>query len=448
MTLTLQLFHGGQWHDAAELEIENTAAGRQSAVIMSYLTDYAIDWMGRDDEHACSLNLPVELMLRYRQPHWFAFLDDIMPSGASRRYWVDRLGLQNKSLHEQDYALLINGTIAPVGNLRIKEAIPPKPPESRLAHRRFALNDIVERHTDFLEYAQQMGAAGGGATGAGGEAPKLLLRRNSRDEVWIDTWQEDLHARDSHYLVKFPRGNRTSIDCDILRAEYHYYRELHAMGLDTIDVRGLELREGSRYPSLWLPRFDVAFVAGERTLFGLESLYSILEKPPGAFLNHFESIDALIDKCQRYHQANRIGVTFDTARFVIEWVKRDLLNVVFGNSDNHGRNTALIKRPDDVWLAPIYDFAPMKADPEGVTRLLQWGTPCEEGGQFDWRMIARRLNAYVPEAILLGELRQLGQHLQGLKQRLQQRGVPASILEMPVMSFDYLDDKLDAWGLA
>ena len=39
---------------------------KQKGYITDELTDYAIDWMGRDDEHACSLNLPVELMLLYR----------------------------------------------------------------------------------------------------------------------------------------------------------------------------------------------------------------------------------------------------------------------------------------------------------------------------------------------------------------------------------------------
>lgn len=447
MPLTIQIFHHGQWHDAAELTLADPPLGRQGAAQLGYETGYAIAWMSRDDEHACSLRLPVELMLVYRATPWFGFLDDIMPSGASRRYWVARLGLADLPAREQDYELLRHGTIAPVGNLRIKESLPALPAESRLRNLRFPLLDVVERHTDFLEYAQQLGAASGGATGAGGEAPKLLLRCSQNDEIWIDTFQDDLINRDTHYLVKFPRGRRTAIDGDILRAEYHYYREVAALGFETVDTQRLRLIEGSQYPSLWIPRFDVDFIDGRRTLYGMESLYALLEKPPGAFLNHFEVIRTLVDMLGSQYRISELDAEFDTEALVIELVKRDLLNVAFGNSDNHGRNTALIKRPQGIWLSPIYDFAPMKADPEGIPRSTQWGSPYEEGGRFDWPAIAHQLADLVPPETLLGELRFLANKLTGLKQRLQARGVPSSILEMPTMGFDYLDDKLRRWGL-
>nr|WP_298411391.1 HipA N-terminal domain-containing protein [uncultured Halomonas sp.] len=222
--LTLQIFHDDTWRDAAELHIDNPDAGRSSSARLGYTTDYALEWMGRDDEHACSLRLPVELMLNHRSPSWFGFLDDIMPAGASRRYWVTQLGMQGQSAQAQDFALLKHGSIAPVGNLRIKESLPELPSHSRLRQLRFAQEEVVERHSDFLEYAQQMGAASGGATGAGGEAPKLLLRITADNSVWIDTWQDDPANLDRHYLVKFPRGSRSAIDADILRAEYHFYQ--------------------------------------------------------------------------------------------------------------------------------------------------------------------------------------------------------------------------------
>ena len=65
-----------------------------------------------------------------------------------------------------------------------------------------------------------------------------------------------------------------------------------------------------------------------------------------------------------------------------------MLNGRFGNSDNHGRNTALLKKPDSIRLAPISDFAPMNADPEGTMRLSQWGAPLEEGFRFNGRAMA------------------------------------------------------------
>lgn len=437
--LTLQLFIKGRWHDAAQLNIQHPHRGRESPSLLAYNFDYAVEYLDRNDYASCSLNYPVMLIGSYAARPWFTFLDDIMPAGASRRYWIQQLGLQGKSAAEQDFWLLKSGTIAPVGNQRIKESIPALPAQSQLRDRRFPSEWAIERDSDFLAYAQQMGAASGGATGAGGEAPKLLLRYTPQDEVWIDTWQDDVHNQDVHYLVKYPRGARSAIDCDILRAEYHYYHELASMGFDTIPCEKMKLCEGSRYPSLWLPRFDVSYIAGEKVMYGLESVYSIMRKPPGSYLNHFEVISTLITHLNPDRRAQEA--------FVIEWVKRDMLNIAFGNSDNHGRNSAILKKDTGMWLAPIYDFAPMKADPEGVVRTTQWGAPFEEGGQYQWQQIAAALDDLVPSDRLLAELAVLARQLIGLKERLLQRGIPASILTMPALGFDYLDQRIEGWQL-
>lgn len=437
--LTLQLHVDGCWQDAALLEVKEPRKGRESSALLAYEFDYASQYLDRDDHASCSINYSVMLIGSHFSQPWFSFLDDIMPAGASRRYWVARLGLQTKSPAEQDYALLKAGTIAPVGNLRIKESLPRLPAESQLKTRRFPAEWAVERDTDFLEYAQQMGAASGGATGAGGEAPKLLLRRNDNCEVWIDTWQDDMQSQDTHYLVKYPRGARSAIDCDILRAEYHFYHELHALGIDTIRTDNMLLSEGERYPSLWLPRFDVDFIGKSKVLYGLESVYSIMKKPPGSYLNHFDVINALVEKLSLTDTGRK--------RLVIEWVKRDMLNIAFGNSDNHGRNSAVLKKPDGMWLAPIYDFAPMKADPEGIVRTTQWGPPYEEGGVFQWHLIATRLDEFVPQSELLNALKKLAESLLGLKSRLAARGVPSSILEMPGIGFNFLDQRIAGWKL-
>lgn len=437
--LTLQLYIDGLWQDAALLDVKEPRKGRESAALLAYDFDYASQYLDRNDLASCSLNNAVMLIGSHFSQPWFGFIDDIMPAGASRRYWIAQLGLQSKSPAEQDYALLKAGTIAPIGNLRVKESLPQLPEESQLKTRRFPAEWAIERDTDFLEYAQQMGAASGGATGAGGEAPKLLLRRTENSEVWIDTWQDDLHIQDTHYLVKYPRGSRSEIDCDILRAEYHFYHEIHSLGINTISTRKMLLCEGERYPSLWLPRFDVDFVAGKKVLFGLESVYSIMEKPPGSYLNHFDVIRTLIDKLQLTGGERK--------RLVIEWVQRDMLNIAFGNSDNHGRNSAIIKKPDGMWLAPVYDFAPMKADPEGVVRTTQWGSPYEEGGHFQWHLIAAQLDELIPQHELLQAMKMLAESLRGLKTRLAARGVPASILEMPGIGFNFLDQRIAGWQL-
>lgn len=447
MRLTIQIHLHHEWRDAAVLELPEPRRGTAGAAGLAYLQEHALDWMFRDDEHACSMVLPVELMLTHRASRWFGFLEDIMPAGASRRFWVAHLGLQDLPAGQQDAMLLAHGTIAPVGNLRIKEAVPSLPPGSGLRERRFELASVVERHADFLEYAQQMGAASGGATGAGGEAPKLLLRCAADDSVWIDTWQDDPVQPDAHLLVKFPRGRRGPDDCDILRAEYHYYQELAALGVDTIDTAGMRLIEGERYPSLWLPRFDVEWREARWRRHGLESVYSLLGAAPGTHLEQFRVLRRLVAMLEGQYRVAELGETFDREGFVIEWVRRDLLNVAFGNSDNHGRNMALLKRPEGIWLSPVYDFAPMKADPEGVVRTTRWGTPFEEGGEFDWHAIADALEDLVPPERLMASLRAQAADLVGLAARLRERGVPERILAMPAVGLTTLDARLERWRL-
>lgn len=440
-TLTVQLLIDDTWIDAATLTLPNPKLGVSAASKLGYDLDYALKHLENIDLHACSLLLPIQLMIEHESPRWFCFLEDIMPSGAARRFWVNHLGLKGLPEGEQDVLLLEKGTIAPVGNMRIKEALPSFDARSTLKERRFTVKDVVDRDSDFLEYAQQMGAISGGATGAGGEAPKLLIRCSDSDEVWIDSFQDQPENPDSYYLVKFPRNRRTSDDCDILRAEYHFYHELANMGVETISTENMHLIEGERYPSLWLPRFDVVWQHGKWQRLGMESVYSIMNKPAGSYLGHFDVVRTLSSILSASTN------DFNVEVFVREWVRRDLLNVAFGNSDNHGRNSAALKAKGSVWLAPVYDFAPMKADPEGVVRTTRWGSPFEEGGEFRWTLIAEQLADLCSEEILMQELRDTAVALVGLKARLQERGVPKRILDMPAIGFEYLEEKLKRWEL-
>jgi len=437
MKLTIQTRLDQAWHDAAILSLPDSESGSRGNAELSYSSlEYALEHLGERRLSACSLLLPVMIAETYRSKPWFRFLDDIMPAGAARRHWVNTLGIADQTGPRQDARLLAAGTIAPVGNLRIKESVPEKIPASQLRHYRFTIADVVERQTDFLEYAQEMGAASGGATGAGGEAPKLLLRCSPQNEIWIDTWQDEPHILDQHYLVKFPRNQRSEIDCDILRTEYHYYHELHAMGVDTIDVNKIRLIEGSRYPSLWIPRFDVSYGSGQEKRYGLESIYSIMQKESGSYLNQFDVVRRLSSVIQQVEQKS------DVAEFTCEWVRRDLLNIAFGNSDNHGRNSAILKSTNSIRLAPVYDFAPMKADPEGVTRSTKWGIPFEEGGNFRWIEIAEALSDLAPPEQILEVLRAQAQDLKGLADRLRARGASEPLLSMPTFGFQSLEKRL------
>lgn len=445
-SLTLQAFLTQQWQDIAELTFDEF-----NLIEVAYLGDYSFQHYLADNWHAFSINYPVELFGYRGDNGWLPILDDIIPAGAGRRYWLNYLGLAHLSEPEQNFRLLQSATIAPIGHLRIKQAVENLPIGE---NRSFDIEEVVNRHADFLDYANQMGAIAGGATGAGGEAPKLVLRVTSNDKVWIDHQQladGPYDAQDSYYLVKFPRGTRSEIDCDILRAEYHYYQELASLGFDTIETTQMRLIEGERYPSLWLPRFDVRQnKQGQIQRLAMESVYAMLKQQPATRLYHGQTIRALIDIMNKSNMTTE-GFKLDKTAFVIEWVKRDLLNIAFGNSDNHGRNTAFLRGEHSIWLSPIYDFAPMKADPEGIARSMIWqndnGQTLELGGHYNFIAICESLADLIEPSVLLDELKQTAEQLVDLPKRLQQRGVSEKILSHPAIAFDYLPKRLQDWGL-
>lgn len=446
-SLTVQAFLANQWVDIALITFPQSERDNWRLTELEYFSEYAIEYLDADDHHAVSINHPVSLFFDDNgTPGWLKFIDDIIPSGASRRYWVNQLDLDGLTPQQQNFILLKYGTISPVGNLRIKESLPDYHPE--IENISFTVSDVVNRATDFLDYAQLRGAAAGGATGAGGEAPKLLLRCSEDSRIWIDSWQNDPANTDHYYLVKYPRGRRSEIDCDILRAEYHFYHEITALGYNTIPIKNMRLEEGVNYPSLWLPRFDIQKnIDNTLKRYAMESVYSMLRKAPGTALEHEVTLRELIQKIECSNMVQEKSCRFDYEVFIIEWVRRDLLNIIFGNSDNHGRNTAFLRDEKCIMLAPVYDFAPMKADPEGIPRSIKWAAPLEIGGNYNFPLIANHLADLLPEDRLLNALRETAASLIGLPERLKARGVPESILTMPSIGFNFINDKLSRWGL-
>lgn len=182
----------------------------------------------------------------------------------------------------------------------------------------------------------------------------------------------------------------------------------------------------------------------------MESVCAMLKQQPATRLYHGQTIRALIDIVDKSNMTDE-GLIFDKSAFVTEWVKRDLLNIVFGNSDNHGRNTAFLRDEQSIWLSPIYDFAPMKADPEGIARSIIWqndnGQTLESGGRYNFIAICESLLDLIEPSILLEELKQTAEKLVDLPNRLQQRGVSEKILLHPAIAFDYLPKRLQDWGL-
>lgn len=82
---------------------------------------------------------------------------------------------------------------------------------------------------------------------------------------------------------------------------------------------------------------------------------------PGSYLLHTDALNHLVRLWQKTGQGAQIG------DMIFEYLQRDLLNQILGNSDNHGRNTSILRNGTGLKLAPIYDLAPMVMDDEGVT---------------------------------------------------------------------------------
>ena len=142
--LTLETFLDGAWHRAATLEFPEASAGDQGRCYFEFDYDYLERWLGSGRHDVSpSVALPLEFgptSLR----RWPSFLDDLRPMGSARRWWLNQLNLPDAP--GSDLELLQRGTIAPVGNCRVAEAVPVKTE----APRRFTAQAVIEREQDFI----------------------------------------------------------------------------------------------------------------------------------------------------------------------------------------------------------------------------------------------------------------------------------------------------------
>ena len=374
MRCTVEIFLDGRWLKAGFFELDesqiNLGAGGSGRF------DYDIDYAVKNiDQPYCQVGVryPVNFEL-YRESRWPAFLLDLLPSGAGRRVWVKRLNLiDNESA---DWSLLLKAAGNPPGNLRIREASE----RSLVDHPGFEKSDIVNRHEDFIEYAEKNGALVAGATDVQGEAPKFLMSRDCRGK-----WHPDGALPDSEvekfWLIKFPRGT-TDQDRLILKNEAPYYEVARSFGLRTGEP--LEFADNS----LFISRFDRAVRMGQVERYGLETMASAIA------LSSFGRYGSHLSFCRAIAEHS----SFPDEE-ILEYLMRDILNVALRNTDNHGRNTALIKYPSGkIGLSPLYDFAPMFLDPEGIARATRWDGVLEtEIGRPAWGRIAEALSVYVTE---------------------------------------------------
>ncbi len=357
--VVIEIHHGGHWHEVATFEKWGT---------LTYNIDYVLTYMDTDRlVDRVGVHYPISFA-DFKHTGWPAFLLDLLPAGPARAYWVDQLHLRDDEA--ADWPLLCFAAGCPPGNLRIASANPPK----IIEHPGFERNDIIERNIDFIEYAEANGALIAGASSIQGQAPKFLLVEDHRGKWHAEGALAESQVR-RHWLVKFPRGKKEA-DRQVLRNEAPYYEVARAFGLKT--ATELIFMEDS----LFIKRFDRKVTNSGIERYGLESMASICEfNTFGQRIPHNTFCDLLPE------------YVVDPRQDLLEYIKRDILNLALGNTDNHGRNTAVIKRPNGTSaLSPLFDFAPMFLDPEGIPRSSRWRQE-KATGDPEWGLIAETLNA-------------------------------------------------------
>lgn len=397
----IELYARGSWHEAAKVELRSGTSRRQPTWL-SYDLDYASHTLGRTGLSAVSERYPVSFEL-HDEVTFPAFTVDLMPQGEARRGLEARLRRDGRE--PSDWTVLMFGARNPVGNLRVKQSVVAGVGDPIGVTR----TEVVERGDAYREWAEARGLPMTGSSDTGGASPKLLLTADADGLLHADgVLPDELAAK--HYIVKFPRG-RTRRDAQVLANEAPY--------LELARMLGLRVGEALSYESgaLFIPRFDR--VVTERGLLrrGMESMFSLLGEVASGSTLEYENVCAAVAE-----------VSSDPSAELVELVLRDVANLALGNTDNHGRNTSLLKQEDGrVELAPIYDFAPMFLDPELIKRSTRWRSERSPSGMPDWNDVCDALAGLIPREVLAPRLREFSERLHALPGKMLEVGVDREI---------------------
>jgi len=420
--ITLQIHRDGKWLDAMEVTFYAPDKGHKGRTRLDYLAPYVIEYLQHPNQAAVSCRYPVDFS-SHPEEHWPAFLLDLLPGGEGRRRWAEQLGVTAGISGE--LTLLQHAAANPAGNIRVKESAmsPYRVPEQlpneagQLTplqnHAGFSRASIIEKQEHFIEYAYNFGAAVAGASDVQGEAPKFLLVEDQNGQWHAEGALADKDVK-KHWIVKFARGN-TETDRKILRNEAAYLEVARRFGIGVAE--SLQFESGA----LFIPRFDRIQHTSHTERVAMESLYSVAGIAEfGAFSRHETLLDAMMLHIDQEDYQ-------DTA---LEYIKRDILNVVMGNTDNHGRNTALLRGLDGKSrLSPLFDFAPMYLDPAGIARVSRWDNDKEHAGRPDWHAVTAYFTPWVDRTWLLKQLALLATPLAQLTTYMQIAGIDGDIIE-------------------
>ncbi len=369
--LTLEIHHHDAWHRAATVEIASPIAGTRSSTMLDYDMDYVTTWDAEGlrterwarDYRAVSVRYPLNFV-QHVADHWPPFLLDLMPQGGARMRLARHAGYDDPDNPKVELSLLLHAAGGPIGNVRIREAWERE--EGRIEESTFrgvSTEELLTRSDWFDDTMERFGYFAGGSSGVQGEWPKALFTQ-ARDGLWYpDPLVRDTDAVD-HAIVKLRRGDERAYEL-ILQAEAAYLEIARAFGLRV--GRPLRYCPGV----LLIPRFDRRIVSGRVHRLGQESLVAAKGVAEfGHIGSHEDYLRIIADSCT------------DPVAEVSEYILRDLLNLAMGNTDNHGRNTALQKLHDNaVALTPLYDFTPTRLDPRLVPRSTRW--TCLNGADAD-----------------------------------------------------------------
>jgi len=414
MDCHIEIFYEDRWVEAAQASFSDVVRNgfRANDCVFEYDLDYAFG----QAPLPVSLALPVDAD-RHLLQAWPAFLYDLVPQGNGRRFLLDRLQLPDAQA--SDLPLLCAGAFNPIGRLRIREAVQyfeQHVERHGLAADGFEFDELLARAPDFHEAMMVHGMLAAGGTGVQGVAPKYLLSE-ARDGKWYpDAALPDSQAQ-RHYIVKRPRGP-SEADRKVLRNEARYMEVAQRFGIRSFDLPVL------REDMLFIPRFDRRTQDGRVLRFHQESAASIAGLSGfGLQANQFQLLAAI---------RKVVDAPLDET---IEFIRRDVLNLAMRNPDNHARNTAVHTVDGVTRITPLFDFAPMYLDPEGITRASRWYHP-DSGKELQrWEDILPHLALPASERQRLVEaLVRFGEQLATLPDCMREVGVDADIVDFVMPS--------------
>lgn len=409
MDCHIEIFHDGHWLEAAQVSFAGTV--RHGFRPNDCLFEYDLLYAFGDAALPVSLKIPVDAN-RHVRNSWPPFLYDLVPQGNGRRFLLDHLKLPDAQA--SDLPLLCAGAFNPIGRLRIREAVhyyEQHVQRHELPADGFSFDELLARAPDFHETMMVHGMLAAGGTGVQGVAPKYLLTVGEDDKWYPDAALPDSRAR-RHYIVKRPRGS-SEADLKVLRNEARYMQVAQRVGIRSFDLPALHA------DMLFIPRFDRRAHDGQVLRFHQESTASVAGLAGfGTQADQFELLKAIR------------AVVDEPLDETIEFIRRDVLNLAMRNTDNHARNTAVHTVEGVTRLTPLFDFAPMYLDPEGITRAARWYHPGTRKELRSWVDILGQLALPADEhAQVVDVLAGFGQQLAGLTDCMREVGVDDDIID-------------------